>query len=94
MILICYDIRNNRNRLKLSKYLEKYGRRLQFSIFEIDQHYSILNEIKANIKLEFAPRLRNNDSILIVPMMASMEHKIIRHGAKIQKEKQYITICA
>lgn len=94
MILICYDIHNTRNRTKLSKYLERYGRRLQYSIFEIDQHYTVLDTIKSTTKQDFAIRLRNNDSILIVPMPASMEHKIIRHGAKIQKEKQYITICA
>ena len=94
MILICYDIHNTRNRTKLSKYLERYGRRLQFSIFEIDQHYTVLSTIKTTIKQDFAIRLRDNDSILIVPMLASMDHKIIRHGAKIQKEKGYVTICA
>jgi CRISPR-associated protein Cas2 len=94
MILIAYDIHNTRNRTRLSRYLEKYGRRLQFSVFEIDQHYSTQSEILEYIKSEFRPKLKNNDSILIVPILPGTDSKVIRYGRKIQKEKQYLTICA
>lgn len=33
-ILISYDISNDRNRLKVMKALEDYGRRVQYSVFE------------------------------------------------------------
>jgi CRISPR-associated protein Cas2 len=34
LVLITYDIPDNKRRLKLSKLLEGYGRRVQFSVFE------------------------------------------------------------
>jgi CRISPR-associated protein Cas2 len=93
MLIICYDIHNTRNRTKLSKYLEKYGRRLQFSVWEIDQHYSIVNEIKARIANDFRKRLKNKDSILIIPLVPSSQDAIIRYGRTIQEQDRFITIC-
>ncbi|HHP7244558.1 MAG TPA: CRISPR-associated endonuclease Cas2, partial [Elainellaceae cyanobacterium] len=34
LVLVVYDIANNRRRQKLSKLLEGYGRRVQESVFE------------------------------------------------------------
>jgi CRISPR-associated protein Cas2 len=91
MIIICYDIHNTKTRTKLSKYLEKFGRRIQFSIFEIDLHYSRTNEIEEFIKSNFRPKLKNNDSIIIMPFSKSDQARITRYGAKIQEPKRYIT---
>jgi CRISPR-associated protein Cas2 len=33
--IICYDIEDNRRRNKVSKLLESYGSRLQYSVFEV-----------------------------------------------------------
>ena len=35
MLLISYDISNDKVRTKFAKYLSKYGFRLQYSVFEI-----------------------------------------------------------
>lgn len=34
--LICYDVPDDRRRSKLSKLLEKYGDRVQYSVFVVD----------------------------------------------------------
>ena len=34
LVLVVYDIPNNKRRTKLSKFLEGYGRRTQLSVFE------------------------------------------------------------
>lgn len=34
LMVVCYDIADDRRRLKVSKLLENYGRRVQKSIFE------------------------------------------------------------
>ena len=34
MVIVVYDIPNDKRRTKLSKFLEAYGRRVQFSVFE------------------------------------------------------------
>jgi len=35
VIIVAYDISNNKVRTQFSKFLEKYGVRVQFSVFEI-----------------------------------------------------------
>jgi CRISPR-associated protein Cas2 len=90
MILVCYDIHNNKNRTKLSKFLEKHGRRLQFSVWEIDQHYTIEDLIKKTISTEFRQRLKGNDSIMIVPLLPSNQSLIIRYGKTIQEQEEFL----
>lgn len=34
LVLVVYDIADNRRRTKLAKFLEGYGRRVQYSVFE------------------------------------------------------------
>lgn len=36
MIIVSYDISNDKRRTKFSKYLMKFGHRIQYSVFEID----------------------------------------------------------
>jgi CRISPR-associated protein Cas2 len=92
MTLICYDISNTRTRTKLSKYLEKYGRRVQNSVFEINQPKNIIHEIKSTIKLQFTQRVKNKDSIMIIPVFPSLQKSIVRIGTKAKEEKSYVTI--
>ncbi|NEP62230.1 MAG: CRISPR-associated endonuclease Cas2 [Symploca sp. SIO2G7] len=34
LVLVVYDIPDNKRRTKLAKFLEGYGRRVQYSVFE------------------------------------------------------------
>lgn len=45
MIVVSYDISDDKLRTKFSKYLSKFGHRLQYSVFEIDNSTRILNNI-------------------------------------------------
>jgi CRISPR-associated protein Cas2 len=92
MLLISYDITNTKNRSTLSKYLLQHGRRLQKSVFEIDNHYTIEQEVIEYIKLNFRKKLKNNDSILILNLTDVVAKQIIRYGKPIQKQKNFIII--
>jgi CRISPR-associated protein Cas2 len=56
LVLIVYDIPDDRRRLKLSNFLEGYGRRVQYSVFEcflsLDEmrqlHQRVKRWVKAN----------------------------------------------
>lgn len=85
MILIAYDISNTKTRTQLSKYLLRYGRRLQFSIFEIDQPVSVHQKIIAHIRSTYGIRIKGNDSILIIPINASQRCSIVRMGSTIKE---------
>ena len=53
MLVITYDISNNKLRTQFSKLLEKYGYRLQYSVFEIKNSKRILGLIIEEIKHRF-----------------------------------------
>lgn len=65
MYLILYDIESDKLRTRFSKFLEKYGRRLQYSVFEIQNSARILDNIRADIVNKFESRFVQGDSVLI-----------------------------
>ncbi|HIW21952.1 MAG TPA: CRISPR-associated endonuclease Cas2 [Candidatus Dorea intestinavium] len=78
MIVISYDISNDKLRTKFAKYLCKYGHRLQYSVFEIDNNERVLNNIEADIKNLFEKKFTQTDSIIIFRI--SKNCKITRYG--------------
>ncbi len=78
MIIISYDISNDKLRTKFSKYLSKYGHRIQYSVFEIDNSAKMLSNIITDIKNIFEKRFTQSDSVIIFKMSASCE--ITRFG--------------
>ena len=59
--LACYDISDNKNRLKLSKLLQFYGTRVQKSVFEI----GIKNRAQLEqLKRDASPYIEEFDSLL------------------------------
>ncbi|WP_053957659.1 CRISPR-associated endonuclease Cas2 [Inediibacterium massiliense] len=76
--LVSYDIVNDKKRNKLHKLLKNYGQRNQYSVFECDlddkKYVEMLYRIN-KIKVEIG------DSIMIYPICATCEMKIIRKGS-------------
>lgn len=66
MILISYDIKEDKLRTKFSKYIKKFGYRLQYSVYEINNSKHILNNIKNEIINNFESKFSQEDSVLIV----------------------------
>lgn len=75
MILVSYDISNDKLRTHFSKYLKRFGHRLQYSVFEIDNSVKILKNIVADIDNKFASRFQQSDSIIIFIMNDNCEIK-------------------
>lgn len=65
MFIVVYDIQNDRLRTHFSKFLIKFGRRIQYSVFEITNSPRILDNIKSEIVTRFEKRFRQADSVLI-----------------------------
>lgn len=85
MLLISYDISNDKTRTHFSKFLSKHGHRLQYSLFEINNSKRILNLIQIEIQSKYAKRFQETDSIMIFQMSASCS--ITKYGyAKHQDE--------
>ena len=50
MILVSYDISNDKVRTKFAKFLSKFGFRLQYSVFEIHNSEAVLSNIENEIQ--------------------------------------------
>lgn len=87
MILVSYDISNDKLRTKFSKYLERFGHRIQYSVYEIDNSQRILNNIMAEIQNNFGKRFEQSDSVYLFELSATC--KVTRYGYAKNEEGDF-----
>ena len=75
MLIISYDISETKIRTKFSKFLKKYGRRLQFSVYEINNANRFLQNIIEEIKNTFEAQFTKADSIFIFDLKNKKIHR-------------------
>lgn len=90
MIIVSYDIANDKKRTKFSKYLEKFGHRIQYSVFEIDNSPRILNNIVTDLENRFMKQFDQSDSVYIFVLSSSCEVK--RYGYAKNEENDLVII--
>lgn len=78
MIVISYDIADDKLRTRFSKYLSKFGHRIQYSVFEIDNSDRILSNIMTDLTNIFEKRFSQADSVIIFEI--SNNSRITRYG--------------
>lgn len=78
MIIISYDIKNDKLRSRFAKYLKKFGYRLQYSVFEITNSKRMLDNIMCEINSNFEKEFEQTDSIIIIE--TSKNCKITKWG--------------
>ena len=71
MLLISYDISNDKIRTKFAKYLSKFGFRLQYSVFEITNSDTVLKNIENEIQNLYLPSFTEEDSVIIFNLSAT-----------------------
>lgn len=65
MYLVVYDIQSDKLRTQFAKFLERYGIRIQYSVFSVVNSPRILANIKVEIANHFEKRFSQGDSILV-----------------------------
>lgn len=90
MIIISYDIADDKKRTAFSKYLKRFGHRIQYSVFEIDNSRRILDNILKDIEGKFEKQFGEEDSIYIFDLSASC--KIKKYGYAKNEDKDLL-IC-
>lgn len=78
MIIVSYDIANDKLRNEFSKYLKRYGMRIQYSVFEIRNSKRLLDNIISDVTNKFEKRFEQSDSIIIIETSKSC--KILKWG--------------
>ena len=92
MLLISYDIASDKTRTKFAKFIKKYGRRIQYSVYEIRNSERVLDIIKAEIEHGFEPLFSPADTVLIVPISPADEKKIIKYGWGANEDLDFVFV--
>jgi len=92
MLLISYDIADDKVWTKFSKFIRKYGRRVQYSVYEIHNSDRLIENVCAEIEGTFEKLFSKSDSVLIFPISAPNEAQIIRYGYAKNEELDYIFV--
>ena len=90
MVIICYDFTDNKTRARFSKFLKKYGRKIQFSVYEIRNSQRILQNILDEIELRYQKEFTNSDSILIFSICEGCKKKVRRYGYASNEEEDVV----
>ena len=78
MIIVSYDIANDKMRTRFSKYLQRFGHRIQYSVFELDNSENILDNILNDIRNKYEKHFQQEDSVIV--FILSKSCKTIRYG--------------
>lgn len=90
MIIVSYDIADDKLRTKFSKYLSKFGHRIQYSVFQIDNSPRIVDNIVRDLKNRYEKRFTQSDSVIIFKLSPSCE--VLRFGYAKNEEKDLLII--
>lgn len=90
MLIVSYDISDNKLRTQFSKFLSRYGYRLQYSVFNIENSARMIDNITAEIEGKFMKKFSNSDSVIIFKI--KNENDIIRYGYAKNDEQDMIVV--
>lgn len=90
MIIVSYDISDDKLRTQFAKFLTRFGHRLQYSVFELDNSEKILSNVMAEISNRFEKKFSQEDSIII--FILSNSCRTMRYGYAKNVERDLIVI--
>lgn len=79
---LAFDISDDKRRSKLTRILENYGTRVQYSIFEFSlSPAKELTLMKDLSKLKFISNENQGEGLLIIPIDNNTSGKVVRTGS-------------
>lgn len=90
MLLVSYDISDDKLRARFAKFLGKFGYRLQYSLFQIRNSDRILEIVQVKINAYFSKHFKQTDSILIFEL--SKQCKITKFGYAKNEDSDLIIL--
>ena len=90
MIIISYDISNDKKRAKFNKYIKKFGHMLQYSVYEIENSEKILNNIATDLNNKWLKQFDQTDSVYIFQMNPSC--KIQKYGFARNEDAELLIV--
>lgn len=90
MLIVSYDIENTKLRTRFSKFLKRYGYRLQYSVYEIKNSDRILKNIMLEIEGNFKKSFGESDSVMIFKMSENCEK--IAYGYQSHADDDFLFV--
>lgn len=90
MLIVSYDFHDDGIRSSFAKFLKQYGRKVQYSVYEIRNSERILDNILTEIDLRYKKHFKDTDSIFIFSTCKSCNQKIRRYGYARYEEKDLV----
>lgn len=88
MLIISYDIQNDKTRTKFAKMLTKNGAiRLQYSVYEINNTDRVLNNLRILIEEQFSKKFEGGDSVIIFDASAV---KLKKYGNALHRDTDIV----
>ncbi|GHT58542.1 hypothetical protein AGMMS50239_03310 [Bacteroidia bacterium] len=88
MLVVSYDISEDKLRTKFAKTLVKQGGiRLQYSVFEFNNSKRVLDNLKIRIDNYYSKRFGGGDSVFI---FETDEQKAIKYGNAIHRDQDLL----
>ena len=88
MLVISYDISNDKLRTKFSKMLTKHGAiRLQFSVYEVNNTNRVLNNLLTMVEDMFAKQFDGGDSVIIFDVSSV---KLKKYGNALHRDTDIV----
>ncbi len=92
MLIVSYDFEDDRMRTRFSKFLEKYGRRIQYSVFQLRESDRVLQNVLIEIELKYKKTFTGADSIVVFQVCEGCAKKVKRYGYAKREEETVIMI--
>ena len=92
MLIVSYDFENDKTRAKFARFLEKYGNRIQYSVWQVKDSQRVLQNILTEVELKYKKEFTDGDSIYIFHTCKSCDGKIKRYGYAKHEESDLIYI--
>lgn len=77
--LVCYDISATKGRNRVARLLEKYGERLQRSVFRLDVSLAVMERLKTLL----LHALDDQDELLVIPLCERCQKDALRSGPAV-----------
>ena len=90
MLFVSYDFENDRKRARFAKFLKKFGKKVQYSVYEIKNSPRVLQNILSEIELKYKKDFSGADSVLIFYFCESCQKKIKRYGYATNEEEEVV----
>lgn len=88
MLIISYDIKNDKLRNQFAKILTKNGAiRLQYSVYEVNNTNRVLNNLMVIIEDKFNKLFSGSDSVIIFDVNGV---KLQKYGNAIHRDKEIV----